>query len=199
MNELEWYWGKLKFFCEKGNDTETKEFLLTQIALFLGINNIYAFYAFCEYGHLELAKWIIEIRCDNFKISHYARAFWLSCKNGHLHVCQWLLQVTKEKGKEFDISYDDNAAIGYACLENRIDVVKWLQSLRPYSYVVKYNKMGKITGYEVRSKAEQKREQNWQQRKYLAWLASNHCPEQNKGNMLYRLPSDVSRLIIGFV
>jgi hypothetical protein len=128
-----------------------------------------------------------------------AMMFWLSCKKGHLRVCQWLLQVSKEKGKEFDISYDDNAAIAYACLENQIHIVKWLQSLRPYLYEIKYNKMGKITGYIVRSNEEEKKEENWQHRKYLVWLASNNCPEQNKNNLFYKLPSDVSRLLIEFI
>jgi hypothetical protein len=36
-------------------------------------------------------------------------------------------------------------------------------------------------------------------RKYLVWLASNECPEENKSNLLYKLPSDVSRMVIGFV
>ena len=54
---------------------------------------------------------------------------------------------------------------------------------------------GKIKNYRIRSKEEA----NWEKRKYLLWLASNDCPEQDRGNLLYKLPSDVSRMVIGFV
>jgi hypothetical protein len=50
-----------------------------------------------------------------------------------------------------------------------LDVARWLQSLKPYLYVIEYDKNGKIKGYKIRSKEEAK----WQQRKYLVWLASN--------------------------
>jgi hypothetical protein len=67
--------------------------------------------------------------------------------------------------------------------------------MKPYLYVIIYDENGKITDYKIRSKEEA----NWERRKYLVWLASNQCPDENKNNLLYKLPSDVSRLLIGFV
>jgi hypothetical protein len=76
-----------------------------------------------------------------------------------------------------------------------LHVAQWLQSLKPYLYVIEYDENGKMKGYKIREKEEA----NWEKRKYLLWLASNDCPEENKNNLLYKLPSDVSRMIIGFV
>jgi hypothetical protein len=61
--------------------------------------------------------------------------------------------------------------------------------------VIEYDETGKYKGYRIKKKEQA----NWEKRKYLLWLASNDCPEENKSNLLYKLPSDVSRLVIGFV
>ena len=39
-----------------------------------------------------------------------------------------------------------------------------------------------------------KKEVNWEKRKYALFLASN-----KEDNLLYRLPTDVSKMVIGFV
>ena len=118
-------------------------------------------------------------------------AFCMACENCHLDVCQWLLQ----QKPTINISAYNELAFREACINVHLHIAQWLQSLKPYLYVIEYDENGQYKGYEVRSKEET----NWEQRKYLVWLASNHCPEQNKTNLLYKLPSDVSRLIIGFV
>ena len=113
------------------------------------------------------------------------------CKEGDLNGLQQLLQLNPD----INISIYDELAFRYACYFGHLHVAQWLQSLKPYLYVINYDKDGSYIGYRIREKEEA----NWQRRKYLVWLASNHCPEQNKVNLLYKLPSDVSRLIIGFV
>jgi hypothetical protein len=62
-------------------------------------------------------------------------------------------------------------------------------------YIVRYDENGLIKDVEIREKEEA----NWEKRKYLVWLASEKCPDKNKSNLLYKLPTDVSRLVIGFV
>jgi hypothetical protein len=106
-------------------------------------------------------------------------------------VAQWLLQVCPT----IDISINDDRLFCYACISGCLEVAEWLHQIKPYLYVIEYDENGKIKGYKIRSKEEA----NWERRKYLVWLASNHCPEENKNNLLYKLPSDVSRMVIGFV
>jgi hypothetical protein len=76
-----------------------------------------------------------------------------------------------------------------------LEVAKWLQQMKPYLYEIIYDENGKMKNWRIRAIEEA----NWQKRKYLVWLASNHCPEENRNNLLYKLPSDVSRMAIGFV
>jgi hypothetical protein len=153
----------------------------------------------CEKGHLELAKWLLQISKEREKdidISiHNELNFHQACNNGHLEVAQWLFQVSKERGQEINISVYNEMPFRRACREGRLDIAQWLQSLKPYLYVIEYDENGNYKDYTIRRKAEA----NWQKRKYLVWLASNECPEQNKNNLLYKLPSDVSRMVIGFV
>lgn len=42
---------------------------------------------------------------------------------------------------------------------------------------------------------EADRDFRWNKRKYAAWLSSQYCPK----NILNKLPSDISRLVIMFI
>ena len=119
------------------------------------------------------------------------RPFIMACAYGYLEVAKWLLQIKPN----INISVYNESMFRHACDYKLLHVAKWLQSLKPYLYVIEYDENGKITDYKIRSKEEA----NWERRKYLVWLASNQCPDENKNNLLYKLPSDVSRLLIGFV
>jgi hypothetical protein len=61
--------------------------------------------------------------------------------------------------------------------------------------VLEYDENGDYKSFKIREKEEA----NWEKRKYLVWLASNNCPEENKSNLLYKLPIDISRIVIMFV
>jgi hypothetical protein len=143
----------------------------------------------CLNGYLAVAQWLHQV-CPSFDdiLASYEGAFCCACYNGCLHVAQWLLQVCPT----INISAGNDCSFNLACVRGQLRTAQWLQSLKPYLYVIEYDENGKITDYKIRSKEEA----NWQKRKYLVWLASNDCPEENKNNLLYKLPSDVSRLII---
>jgi hypothetical protein len=64
--------------------------------------------------------------------------------------------------------------------------------MKPYLYVIIYDKNGNYKDFDIRSKEEA----NWEKRKYLVWLASNDCPEENRNNLFYKLPTDVSKMLI---
>jgi predicted Fe-S protein YdhL (DUF1289 family) len=145
----------------------------------------------CFNGYLHVAKWLHQVNPTIHISERNEVEFSAGCGDGHLELAQWLLQVCPT----INISVDNDKAFCLACVRRHLHVAKWLQSLKPYLYVIEYDENGNYKGYQIRSKEEA----NWQKRKYLVWLASNHCPEQNKNNLLYKLPSDVSRLLIGFV
>jgi hypothetical protein len=161
-------------------------------------NNQQAFCDVCSYGHLEVAQWLLQV-CSTINISaNDEEAFRSACYfgyfTGRLELAQWLLQVCPT----INISANNDEAFRDACSGNLfgcLQVAQWLQSLKPYLYVIEYDENGKYKDYYIRTKEEA----NWERRKYLVWLASNHCPEENKTNLLYKLPSDVSRIVIGFI
>jgi ankyrin repeat protein len=145
----------------------------------------------CRYGHLDMVQWIIQVK-PNINISEKnEQAFRYACGRGHLDVAKWLLQVKPD----INISANNECAFSFACSNMKLRVMQWLQQMKPYLYVIEYDEDGNYKGCKIRNK----KDANWEQRKYLVWLASDHCPEINKNNLLYKLPSDVSRLLIGFV
>ena len=163
-----------------------------------------AFRYACEGCQLDVCKWLLQVKPDINISALNEYAFRIACSSGHLEVCQWLLQVSKEKGQDIDISALDESAFYSVCYKvhlqvprylQYLQVAQWLQSLKPYLYVIEYDEDGTIKDYRIREKEEA----NWEKRKYLVWLASNECAEENKSNLLYKLPSDVSRMVIGFV
>ena len=111
------------------------------------------------------------------------------CKNGNLSEAQ----KTYLNNPYIDISAKNEYAFRWACENGHLKVCQWLQSLKPYLYVIHYYKNGGYESYSIRSKEEAK----WQQRKYLVWLASNESP--NKESILYKVPQDVSRYIINML
>ncbi len=48
----------------------------------------YTFRVICSHGHLEVAKWLLEVHPN--MIPNYEFEFALTCQNGHLEVAQWL-------------------------------------------------------------------------------------------------------------
>ena len=123
----------------------------------------------------------INISADN------EHAFRNACFYGHLHVAQWLLQINPY----INISADNEDAFWWACRNRHLDVDHWLQSLKPYLYVIEYDENGKYKGYKIREKEEA----NWERRKYALFLSSN----KEENNLLYRLPTDVAKMVIQFV
>ena len=184
-----------RYACKRGHLHVCKWLLQVKPNINISAKNEEAFRVVCYMGHLDICQWLIQVKPSINISAENEYAFRYACFNGRLDVCQWLLQVSKERGQDINISFDNEEAFRYACLIGYLHVAKWLQSLKPYLYVIEYDETGKIKGYKVRSKEDA----NWEKRKYLVWLASNHCPEQNKVNLLYKLPSDVSRMVIGFV
>ena len=186
-----------------------------------------AFRYACYYGHLHVVKWLLEIKPDIDIFAHENYAFLYACQNQRLFVAQylysidnsivykssldifqelfrdlctdnkiemakWLYQVRPEVFAE-----SDHSPFIYACEFGHYHIAKWIQSIRPYNYVICRNWRSSYgsSRYSINTEEEMK----WQKRKYLVWLASDKCPNKNKKNILYKLPTDVSKHLIGFV
>ena len=141
----------------------------------------------CLYGHLHVAQWLLQIKPDINISADNEYAFRWACYYGHLHVAQWLLQ----QKPTINISINNEYAFRWACFKGHLDVCQWLQSLKPYLYVIEYDENGKYKGYKIREKEEA----NWERRKYALFLSSN----KEEDNLLYRLPTDVAKMVIQFV
>ena len=107
-------------------------------------------------------------------------------KNGSLQE----IQEFYNNNPNINISADDEYAFCYACHNGRLEVAKWLLSLKPYLYVIEYDDNGNYASYRIRRKEEA----NWEKRKYAL-----HLTLQEETNILYHLPIDISKTIVMFV
>ncbi len=90
----------------------------------------YTFRVICSHGHLEVAKWLLEVHPN--MIPNYEFEFALTCQNGHLEVAQWLLQINPT----INISAINEHAFRSACFNGHLEVAQWLRSLMPFKYII---------------------------------------------------------------
>jgi len=94
------------------------------------INNEEAFRLSCYHGHLEVAKWLMEISKENGETINIhiknEEAFRLSCSYGHLEVVKWLMEISKENGEMINIHIGNEDAFRSSCINGKIEVAKWL-------------------------------------------------------------------------
>jgi hypothetical protein len=204
INNFEVYEPAFQLACCRGHLHVAQWLLQVCPTINISPNNQQAFRNACLKGYLHMAQWLLQV-CPTINISaNNEEAFLGACRFGsytrRLEVAQWLLQVCPT----INISANNDEAFREACcsvgyplvhLSGQLEMAQWLQSLKPYLYLIHYDENGKYKDYYIRTKEEA----NWERRKYSVWLASNHCPEENKANLLYKLPSDVSRMLIGFI
>ena len=137
----------------------------------------------CQDNNTQIAKWILQnihktkIFYDND--SYYKQdSFECACLNDNLEIAQ-LLYVNFQN----DIIITDNIFIDL-CFAKCYNIANWIHSLYPYLYVI--NDLGLAN-------IRHKEEKNWQNRKYALLMASGI---NDKQNILYKIPEDVSRYLI---
>lgn len=79
-----------------------------------------AFILSCEYGHLDISKWLLMISNGSIDIhADHEYAFIQSCKYEHLDVAKWLWKIS-------DGSIYIGDAFVWSCYFGQLDVAKWL-------------------------------------------------------------------------
>ena len=112
--------------CLNGKLNEAKEFYKNNPNVNIIYDNAEAFCLACEYEHLEVAKWLLDIEP---LIKQYIdeKLFINLCEFGKLEVAQWLISVKPD----IDISAEDEEAFRFACKRGQLKVAKWLISIKP--------------------------------------------------------------------
>jgi hypothetical protein len=184
-------------------------------------NNSHALYAYeiaCQFGRLDLVYWLInnsdkDNRYFNFegwihfgldtaskhkqpKVFRYLLSvcpqinhvnlhtlFQWSCRDGSKECAEILLDMYPD----IDITYNSHVVFRKSC--KHLDVALWLQSLKPWLYKVSV-KNGKVVDLHVNTPQEQA----FYYKKYPLWLMSSNSP--NKKSIFYRLPEEISKMII---
>ena len=83
-------------YCSERNITDANQLFHNNTTVFTNADQTItkAFIYSCEYGHLEVAQWLVSLRdTHNIRVDVYANNNWAfhnSCENGYLEVAQWL-------------------------------------------------------------------------------------------------------------
>ena len=88
--------------CKNGNINELQKYYSTHQDINIHAIDEYAFRLSCENGHIEVAKWLIELsQYKNFGLinihANNEYAFRYSCANGQLEVAKWLIELSHDK------------------------------------------------------------------------------------------------------
>jgi len=111
-------------------DVSTFQYLLDQGADIHAIADKKVFRWACENGHLEVAKWLLQLGNEMSSPidihGHDEHAFRWACANGHLEVAKWLWLLGNEISSPIDIHAHDEYVFRCACKEGHLEIAKWL-------------------------------------------------------------------------
>ena len=106
-------------------------------------NNEMAFYYACMYSNVDTAKWLLQIKPD-INISIDNDYIFRNCSSD-LEIIKWLLEIKPD----IDIEMNNHEAFKNACENHGYEAVKFLVSLNPKKYNVKFTKYGSIESWKI--------------------------------------------------
>ena len=122
LNEL------FRYSCKKGQLEIAK--LLVTIRPYIDITGNFRgfycpFYAVCQGGHLEVAKWLLsQLDCD-LPDDYVKLMFLIICRYGQVNIAKWLLEIKPN----IDVLQYNNFM--QACCHDQLHMVKWLVEIKP--------------------------------------------------------------------
>jgi hypothetical protein len=174
------------------------------------MRSYHVFYTACESKNMRIAIWLISLKEAHTNSTYYQYCS-IAFANGEIE----LMRDIASRVPDFDVSYDNHHLYNSAMNIRRANIVwsiksaqviEWLQEMKPWVYKFTVNpnidftfdyntfEHWNATYYPEKDTIE---ERNWQRRKYSVWLASNSCTNQK--SILYKLPTDLSRIVISYV
>lgn len=86
----------------------------------------FAFRHACANGHIQVAKWLTEIKNINISISNEF-AFRYACFNEHIEIAEWLIRIKPD----INVSQWNDDLFCALCANGKTKMAKWLFSIRP--------------------------------------------------------------------
>ena len=87
---------------------------------------------------------------NKFQIGEKVKVTVLSEFQNKFGIIRSIEKTISSKGQEIDISANYEEAFRWACSYGHLHVAQWLQSLKPYLYVIEYDENGNYKGYKIR-------------------------------------------------
>jgi hypothetical protein len=127
--------------CSKGDYAMAKHFLsyeTNELKIDIHAQNDSAFIGACVHGHIDIAKYLIELASQNRgSIDIYNRnheAFTGACEKGYLDTAQWLASL------DIDDKYDYDEAFRMARNAKQTHIIDWFGEYFPGRYNLLCNK-----------------------------------------------------------
>jgi hypothetical protein len=197
--------------CDNNHLSVAKWLYSVYPSLNIHMNTDHVFYYACESNHMEIANWLISLSKVHTNTSYYQYCT-IAFANGHNH----LIKDIASRVPNFNVSYHNHHLFHSAMNIRRVnfqwsvkaaEMIEWLQEMKPWVYKITYNPNADFDYYDTFDhwnatyypEKDTTQERNWQLRKYPVYISSNSCPVPNKKSILYKLPTDLSRMVISYI
>lgn len=132
---------------------------------------------------IDELKIVLDLSFDNEHLFRYA------CYSKNLKCVKYLMSINKS----INVRASFDSAFKNACWLNDLPMINYLISLQPYTYkyIPNYDKCFIIYDTE-----EEQRENKWNQKRLYMTLKEKKQPINN---IIYNVPSDISRYIMEFI